>query len=159
MALINKIFIKNFKSFGKPTELIFGNRFNTVIGPNGSGKSNIFDAFCFVFGELSAKSMRAQKAANLIFNGGKLGSPSKEAEVSIFFDNKEKEFPTEEPELKITRVIRQTGQSIYKINNEKRTRQQILEILSKAQINPDGHNIVLKGDIVQLTEMKPDERR
>ena len=159
MALINKIFIKNFKSFGKPTELIFGNRFNTVIGPNGSGKSNIFDAFCFVFGELSAKSMRAQKAANLIFNGGKLGSPSKEAEVSIFFDNKEKEFPTEEPELKITRVIRQTGQSIYKINNEKRTRQQILEILSKAQINPDGHNIVLQGDIVQLTEMKPDERR
>ncbi len=159
MTLINKIFIKNFKSFGKPTELIFGNRFNSIIGPNGSGKSNIFDSFCFVFGELSAKSMRAKKASNLIFNGGKLGSPSKEAEVSIFFNNKDKEFSLETEEVKITRVIKQTGQSVYKINNEKRTRQQILELLARAQINPDGHNIVLQGDIVQLTEMKPDERR
>ena len=159
MTLINKIFIKNFKSFGKPTELLFGNRFNTVIGPNGSGKSNIFDAFCFVLGELSAKSMRAHKASNLIFNGGKQGSPSKEAEVSIHFDNKAKEFPIESEELKITRIIRQTGQSLYKINGEKRTRQQILELLSRAQINPDGHNIVLQGDIVSLTDMKPEGRR
>lgn len=159
MTLINKIFIKNFKSFGKPTELLFGNRFNTVIGPNGSGKSNIFDAFCFVFGELSAKSMRAQKAANLIFNGGKQGSPAKEAEVSIYFNNKNKEFPTESEEVKISRITNQKGQSKYKINGEKRTRQQILEMLARAQINPDGHNIVLQGDIIQLTEMKPDERR
>lgn len=159
MTLINKIFIKNFKSFGKPTELVFGDKFNTIIGPNGSGKSNIFDAFCFVLGELSAKSMRAQKASNLIFNGGKQGSPSREAEVSIVFDNKNKEFPMDSNEIKITRLIRQNGQSIYKINDEKRTRQQILELLSRTNINPDGHNIVLQGDIIHLTEMKPEERK
>src|SRR3989344_8992929 len=123
MTLIKKLRLKGFKSFASPTELEFGNSFNCLIGANGSGKTNLMDAMVFVLGELSAKSIRAQKSSNLIFNGGKKGSPMKEAEVSVFFDNEKKEFPISSGEVKISRFVRQNGQSIYKINDEKRTRQ------------------------------------
>ncbi len=159
MAIIKSMKLKGFKSFAKPLDLEFGTGFNCIIGPNGSGKSNVMDALCFVLGKLSAKSMRAEKSSNLIFNGGKKGSPQKEAEVSIIFSNDNKEFPVETDEVKLTRVIKNTGNSVYKINDEILTRQQILELLAAAKIDPDGHNIILQGDIVRFMEMRPDPRR
>ncbi|MFH1637901.1 MAG: LAGLIDADG family homing endonuclease [Candidatus Woesearchaeota archaeon] len=121
--------------------------------------SNIVDAISFVLGKISAKGMRAEKSANLIYNGGKKGSPAKFAEVSISFDNSKKEFPIGGKEVKITRTVKQNGQSTYRINREVRTRQQVIDILRKAKIDPDGHNIILQGDIVHFTEMKTEERR
>ncbi len=159
MAYIEKIRLKGFKSFAKPLELEFGTGFNVFIGPNGSGKTNIVDAMTFVLGKISAKSMRAEKSSNLIFNGGKKGSPMREAEVSIYFSNKDKEFPFSTETVKVTRVVKQSGNSIYLVNDNKYTRQQVVDILSKARIDPDGHNIVLQGDIVTFATMKPDERR
>ena len=159
MVIIKRLIIKGFKSFPNKTELIFGNGFNCIIGPNGSGKTNISDAVCFVLGKSSAHEMRAEKSANLIFNGGKKGSPAKEAEVTIEFDNSEGKFPIKEKEVRITRIVKQNGTSIYKINEETRTRQQILDLLNSSKMDPDGHNIVLQGDIVSLAEMKPIERR
>jgi len=121
--------------------------------------SNIMDALCFVLGKLSAKSMRAEKSSNLIFNGGKKGSALKEAEVSIIFTNNDDEFPVEGDELKLTRVIKSKGNSVYKINDQVMTRQQILELLAKGKVDPDGHNIVLQGDIVRFMEMRANDRK
>jgi len=159
MTKIQKIQMKGFKSFANKTELLFGDKFNCILGPNGSGKSNVIDALCFVLGKSSAKEMRAEKSANLIYNGGKTKKPAKEGEVSLFFDNKSKVFPIEADSIKITRIITQSGQSKYKINDKNRTRQQIIDLLSHANINPDGYNIILQGDIVRLVEMTPLERR
>ncbi len=159
MTRINNIVMSGFKSFATKTELVLGEKFNCVLGPNGSGKSNVMDALSFVLGKGSAKGMRAEKAANLIYNGGKAKPPSKQGEVSIYFDNNDKTFPTDEKEVKITRIVKQTGQSVYKINDKVRTKQQILDLLSIARINPDGYNIILQGDIVKFVEMPPDERR
>src|SRR3989344_3372908 len=128
---------------------------NNVIVHN----SNIVDGLTFVLGKRSAKAMRAEKASNLIFNGGKKGSPMKEASVSIYFTNDSKEFPIASETVKITRIVKQSGQSDYKINDEKRTREQIIDLLSKAGIDPDGFNILLQGDVVSFTEMRSDERR
>ena len=100
MTTIQKLKLHGFKSFPKSTEIIFPKGYSCVIGSNGSGKSNIMDAFFFVFGKGSAKCMRAEKSANLIYNGGKKGKPMKEAEVSIWFDNKDKDFPLQEKEIK-----------------------------------------------------------
>ena len=141
---INKMVMNGFKSFAKHTEILFNDSYNCILGPNGSGKSNILDALCFVLGKSSSKSLRAEKAANLIYNGGKLKNPSKQGEVSIFFDNSKKTFPTEDNEVKITRIVRHSGQSVYKINDQTRTRQEILDLLSIAKINPDGYNIILQ---------------
>ncbi len=156
---ITKLVLDGFKSFGKHTELLFGDDFNVVLGPNGSGKSNILDALCFVLGKSSSKQLRAEKSSNLIYNGGKTKQPSKTAEVSIAFDNKDKIFPVEEDEVKISRIVRADGASKYKINGKTKTRQEILELLGMAKINPDGYNIILQGDIVRLVEMSPIERR
>ncbi|MBI1972923.1 chromosome segregation protein SMC [Candidatus Woesearchaeota archaeon] len=159
MTTIKKLHFRGFKSFAKPLDLEFGNGFNTIIGPNGAGKSNVCDGICFVLGKMSAKGMRAEKSSNLIFNGGKKGSPMKEAEVSIFFDNEKKTFLLDAETIKISRIVRQNGQSVYKINDEVRTRQQIIDLLALAKIDPDGHNIVLQGDIVHFMEMRTEERR
>ncbi|MBU1975615.1 MAG: chromosome segregation protein SMC [Nanoarchaeota archaeon] len=156
---INKIEMKGFKSFANKVELLFGDKFNCILGPNGSGKSNVLDALCFVLGKSSAKGLRAEKSANLIYNGGKKKKPAKDGIVSIYFDNSNKVFPDEGEEIKISRIIRQTGASVYKINDKTMTRQQVLDMLSMVKINPDGHNIILQGDITHLIEMTPNERR
>ena len=67
---INKMVMHGFKSFAKHTEILFGPKFNCVLGPNGAGKSNVLDALCFVLGKSSSKNLRAEKSANLVYNGG-----------------------------------------------------------------------------------------
>jgi len=73
--------MKGFKSFARRVEIPFENSMNVIVGPNGSGKSNITDALCFVLGRLSIKSIRATKAANLLFSGNKIYKGSNEAFV------------------------------------------------------------------------------
>src|SRR3990167_9013454 len=118
MAYIKKLVMQGFKSFVRKTEIPFNQGINVVLGPNGSGKSNISDALCFVLGRLSIKSMRAAKAKNLLFMGSKLMKPSKEAFVDMIFDNSDRAFSIENNEVKLTRIVRYNGQSIYKINGE-----------------------------------------
>jgi chromosome segregation protein len=156
---INRLTVHGFKSFAHKTDIEFGDKYNCVLGPNGSGKSNIGDALCFVLGRLSAKSMRAEKAANLIFNGGKKHKPAKMGMVEIEFDNTSNVFPHDNDTVKVSRVITKSGNSIYKINGKKYTRTQIIDLLSSAQINPDGYNIILQGDITRFVDMHPVERR
>ena len=159
MTTIKKLRLYGFKSFPKLTEIEFEKNFSTIIGPNGSGKSNISDAICFVLGRLSTKSLRADKASNLIYNGGKNKEPSKQAEVTILFDNSTNELPVKENEVKITRIVKQNGNSVYKINDKTVTRQQIIDLLAAAKIDPDGHNIVLQGDISKFIDMYTEDRR
>ena len=159
MSFIKKLVMQGFKSFPRKTEIPFTPGINVILGPNGSGKSNVSDALCFVLGRLSIKSMRAAKAENLIFLGTKEASPAKEASVEIVFDNSQKIFSIEENELIIKRVVRRNGQSIYKINGETKTRQEILTLLSQAGIDPNGFNIILQGEIQNFARMQPVERR
>lgn len=159
MPYIKKLVMYGFKSFVKKTELPFTQGINVILGPNGSGKSNISDALCFVLGRLSIKSMRVAKAKNLIFLGTKSAAPAKEASVEIIFDNSDKTFSLETNEVSIKRIVRKNGQSIYKINNETKTRQEVLSLLAQAGIDPNGFNIILQGEIQNFIRMQPEERR
>ncbi len=159
MTKINRLTVHGFKSFAHKTEIPFDGKFNCVLGPNGSGKSNIGDALCFVLGRLSAKSMRAEKASNLLFNGGKNKSPASQATVEIAFDNRTKSFPEEAPEIVVSRAINKDGSSTYRINGKKKTRTEVLDFLSLAKINPNGYNIILQGDITRFVDMSHLERR
>jgi len=69
------------------------------------------------------------------------------------------DFPSEEKEIKITRIVTKKGQSKYKINDKARTRQQILDLMNIAKINPDGYNIVLQGDVINFCNMSTNSRR
>ncbi len=151
--------MRGFKSFARKTELMFSDEFSCILGPNGSGKSNILDALCFVLGKSSSKSLRAEKSAHLIYNGGKSKNPAKEAEVIIYFDNAEKEFPVDDNIVKVSRMVKATGQSVYRINDKVRTRQNVVDLLGSTGINPDGYNIILQGDVMRIVEISADERR
>jgi len=159
MSYIKKLVIHGFKSFPRKTELPFTPGINVILGPNGSGKSNISDALCFVLGRLSIKSIRAAKAKNLIFLGTKAASPAKEAMVEMVFDNSDRTFSIEENEVSIKRIVRRNGQSIYKIDNQTKTRQEVLGLLAQAGIDPNGFNIILQGEIQNFVSMHTEERR
>ncbi len=151
--------MKGFKSFARETTLHFDRHMSVVVGPNGSGKSNITDALCFVLGRLSIKSIRAAKASHLIFSGNKQYKGANEGFVEIAFDNSDKSFALDNEEITIKRIVRKNGQSIYKINNEVKTRQEVLELLGQAGIDPHGFNIILQGEIERFVKMPADERR
>ena len=121
--------MKGFKSFANKTELLFGERFNCILGPNGSGKSNILDALVFVLGKSGAKGLRAEKTANLIYNGGKTKQPAKDGEVVIWFDNAKEEFGKGFAELKFARTVKDDGTSVYRINDKKFSRAEVVELL------------------------------
>jgi len=159
MPYIKKIHLHGFKSFANPTDILFERGLNVIVGANGSGKSNITDAICFVLGRQKKKSMRVEKTANFIFHGGKIGKPAQEAKVSMVFDNKDRAFSLPTDEIIISRIVRRNGQSIYKINNENKTRQEVLELLAQAGIDPYGFNIILQNEIEQFAKMHTEDRR
>ena len=159
MLYIKKLVMHGFKSFVKKTEIPFSQGINVIVGANGSGKSNVSDALCFVLGRLSVKSMRAAKAGNLIFLGSKAAAPAKEAIVEIVIENSDRTLSIDAEEISIKRIVRRNGQSIYKINNETKTRQEVLFLLAQGGIDPNGFNIVLQGEIQNFVRMQPEERR
>ncbi len=161
MPYIKKLHMNGFKSFAKATDILFDKGLNVVVGPNGSGKSNITDAICFVLGRLRVKSLRAKKAAKLIYHGGKKGKPAQFAKVSMVFDNSDGIFalPTPSNEVEISRMVKKDGASTYKINGQTKTRQEILELLSQAGIDPDGFNIIMQAEINGIIKMHSEEKR
>ena len=155
--MITRIVMQGFKSFNKKISVPLLPGFNVICGPNGVGKSNVLDAIAFVLGRTSAKSLRADRLHELIYSGA--GSVAQYASVTMYLDNSAKTFPFEESEISITRKVNRRGVSIYKINGRTNTREKIVDILAAARIYSDGHNIVLQGDITNVIEMMPEERR
>ena len=72
---LTKLKIAGFKSFVDPTTVTFPSSLTGVVGPNGCGKSNIIDAVRWVMGEISAKHLRGESMADVIFNGSAARKP------------------------------------------------------------------------------------
>jgi len=159
MARIEKLEMQNFKSFSRKTQITFPSNFLTICGPNASGKSNVLDAVCFVLGRSSAKGLRADRMMEMIFHGTTTKSPSESAKVSIHFDNSKNEFPIDDNKIIISRRVNRKGISMYKLNGRTVTKETIKEILRPARIQSEGHNIILQGDVTNVIEMSPLERR
>ena len=84
---LTKIKLAGFKSFVDPTAVGFPSNLTGVVGPNGCGKSNIIDAVRWVMGEMSAKHLRGDSMADVIFNGSGSRKPVGTASVELVFDN------------------------------------------------------------------------
>ncbi len=158
-TFMTRITLQGFKSFNKKISVPMLNGFVVVCGPNGTGKSNLVDAVCFVLGRTSAKSLRAERLNELIFHGGNGKAPATIATITLYLDNSNKMFPFEDPEVSVTRKVNKRGVGVYKINGKTTTREKVLELLSSARIYPDGHNIILQGDVTSIVEMNAVERR
>jgi chromosome segregation protein len=159
MVKLDRLVLQGFKSFAAKTELPMPGGFIAVCGANGSGKSNIADSLTFVMGIQSARAVRAQKLQNLIFNGGRSRKPAEWCEVSLVLDNDDGKIPVPDKEVRITRRITRSGISVYKLNGKTVNKAKIVDVMSPAGLSPDGHNIIMQGDVTRLIEMNPKERR
>ncbi len=121
--------------------------------------SNITDSICFVLGKLSAKSLRADKFKNLLFNGAEDRKPADSAFVTLHFDNKDGDFPVDDEKVSLTRKINKRGSSVYKLNGRTVTRQKVIDLLSGSRLSPDAYNVIMQGDVTRIIEMTPFERR
>jgi len=156
MVYIKRLTIKGFKSFGsRRVSLELGKGFLVVTGPNGGGKSNVIDAIRFALGELSAHNLRVGKLAELVHDDPSVGW----ARVSITLDNSDKALPIDSDEVTISRKIDRNGESEYTINGRQVSRNELLTLLSMANIRPSGFNIVPQGSVVEIAERSGVELR
>jgi chromosome segregation protein len=155
--------INGFKSFAKKGELEFSTPITAIVGPNGSGKSNVAEAFRFVLGEQSIKSMRGKRGEDLIFSGSMSTSRSNRASVAITLMNKSRDggrvFPIDFDEIVVERVVHRDGGNEYSINGSRMRLKDVQELLAAANIGPTGHHIISQGEADRILSASPKERR
>ncbi|MBV8490329.1 MAG: AAA family ATPase, partial [Candidatus Eremiobacteraeota bacterium] len=156
---LRKIKSFGFKTFAETTALEFGSGITAIVGPNGSGKSNLVDAFRWVLGETSSKSLRGGKLEDVIFAGNENRKPLGLAEVSIVFDNSDGRLPLEFNEVEITRRAYRAGESEYFINRSQVRLRDIVDLLMGTGLGPGSYAIVSQGQIDAILTSKPTERR
>jgi len=156
---LKSLILTGFKSFGRKAELSFTTSITAIVGPNGSGKSNVAEAFRFVLGEQSIKSMRGKKGEDLIFNGGNSSSRTNRASVKLIFDNSSKFLNVDFDDVAIERVVHRDGVNEYFINDSKVRLRDIAELLSQAHIGASGHHIISQGEADRILNASNRERR
>jgi len=161
MPHIKKIELRGFKTFGQTTSILLERGFTVITGPNGSGKTNIMDAILFGLGELSARRLRAENFAKLIFHGSPEANleKAKAAKVIMQFDNSDNRIPVDTSTVTVSREVYRNGQSVYRLNGRRMSRANIVDTLAMAGISATGHNFVLQGTITRMAEIAPFERR
>jgi len=156
---LKKLELIGFKSFSEKTTLHFEPGITAVVGPNGCGKSNIFDAVRWVLGEQSIKSLRGSDSQDVIFNGSDSKQALSMAEVTIAFDNSNRFFNIDFPELSITRRIFRSGESEYLLNKNLVRLKDILDLLMGTGIGAESYSLVAQGKIDLVLSSRPEDRR
>lgn len=156
---LKSIEISGFKSFAKKSVLEFNAPISAIVGPNGSGKSNVAEAFRFVLGEQSIKSLRGKKGEDLIFNGANESARSNRASVKVIFDNRQKFLNVDFPEVSVERVVHRDGVNEYSINGSQVRLRDIIELLAGAHIGASGHHIISQGEADRILNSNMKERR
>lgn len=156
---LKHIELRGFKSFAKKERLDFEKRLTAIVGPNGSGKSNIAEAFRFVLGEQSMKSMRSKRTEDLLFNGSATLPRTNRASVSLTFDNSDRLVKNAFDEIEIERVIHRDSTNEYYINGSPVRLKDVTELLSEAKVGTAGHHIISQGEADRLLSMTARERK
>lgn len=159
---LKKIKISGFKSFVDTTTLHFPHDMTAVVGPNGCGKSNIIDAVRWVLGESSAKHLRGDAMADVIFNGSSARAPVSRASVELSFDNTLQRVDhalSQYNEIAIRRELFRDGNNQYYLNGKKCRRKDVTELFLGTGLGPRSYAIIEQGMISRLIESKPHELR
>ena len=147
----------------------FENPIVCIVGPNGSGKSNVVEAFRYVLGEQSMKSMRGKSGSDLIFKGSKNLSKASRASVSIYFDNSDKVFELENDggeninlnydTVSISREVFSDGLNKYILNGTDVRLKDIHALLASVNIGSSGHHIISQGEADRILNANPKDRK
>src|SRR5207247_654006 len=110
-------------------------------------------------------AFRAGKLTDLIWNGGKDKNAADSCQVSLIFDNSDRQIPLEADEVKLTRYIGLSPSveggynSYFYINDRKSSLSEFDSLLAHARISAEGYNLVQQGDIQRIVSMSSVERR
>lgn len=159
---LKSIKLAGFKSFVDATTVPFTGNLSAVVGPNGCGKSNIIDAVRWVMGESSAKHLRGESMADVIFNGSTGRKPVSQASIELVFDNSEGRMGGEYAqyaEIAVKRQVTREGQSHYFLNGTRCRRKDITQLFLGTGLGPRSYAIIEQGMISRLVEAKPEDLR
>jgi chromosome segregation protein len=159
---LTKLKIAGFKSFVDPTIVTFPSSLTGVVGPNGCGKSNIIDAVRWVMGEISAKHLRGESMADVIFNGSAARKPLGSCSVELVFDNSEGKIGgpyASYNEVALRRSVSRDGTSDYFINGTKVRRKDITQLFLGTGLGTRSYAIIEQGMISRIIEARPDDLR
>src|SRR3954452_5298925 len=161
---LKKLILQGFKSFADRTEFVFDSPITGIVGPNGCGKSNVVDAFKWVLGEQSAKSLRGDAMLDVIFNGSASRKASGMAEVVLVFDNPQRGDGTrllnvETEEVSVGRRLFRDGTSEYQVNNASSRLKDVKEMFLDTGVGVDAYSVIEQGRVAALLEANPAERR
>jgi chromosome segregation protein len=159
---LTKLKIAGFKSFVDPTTVTFPSSLTGVVGPNGCGKSNIIDAVRWVMGEISAKHLRGDSMADVIFNGSQARKPLGAASVELVFDNSDGKIGgayATYNEVALRRAVSRDGSSDYFINGMKVRRKDITQLFLGTGLGSRSYAIIEQGMISRVIEARPDDLR
>ncbi len=159
---LTKIKLAGFKSFVDPTTLHLSGNLTGIVGPNGCGKSNVIDAVRWVMGESSARHLRGESMADVIFSGSSSRKPVGRAAIELVFDNSAGELGgpwVQYTEIAVKRQVERDGQSQYFLNGARCRRRDITDIFLGTGLGPRSYAIIEQGMISQVIEAKPEELR
>jgi len=159
MAFLSAIHLKGFKTFARPTELVFERGVSVIIGPNGSGKSNIADAVLWALGEQSPSQLRGRSMQDVIFSGSDGQKASAVAEVALVFDNSSGIFPLEYAEIEIKRRVLRDGSSEYRINGTPSRLLDVQDLAAGVGLGREMHSVISQGRVDELVNSTPATRR
>ncbi len=159
---LTKIKLAGFKSFVDPTQVSFPSNLTGVVGPNGCGKSNVIDAVRWVMGELSAKHLRGDNMADVIFNGSSARKPVGTASVELVFDNSDGKIGgayASYNEISLKRQVSRDGSSGYYINGARCRRKDITQLFLGTGLGSRSYAIIEQGTISRVIEAKAEDMR
>ncbi|MDR2702610.1 MAG: AAA family ATPase [Spirochaetaceae bacterium] len=156
---LKRLDIFGFKSFADRTQIEFAGGITALLGPNGCGKSNVVDAVKWVLGEQAAKTLRAEKMEDVIFNGTESRKPLNVAEVILTIANDEGLLPLDRPEIEIRRRLYRSGESEYHINGSPARLKEVRELFWDTGVGKAAYSVMEQGKIDQILSSKPEERR
>ena len=156
---LKKLVVHGFKSFADRTVLQFDEGITGIVGPNGCGKSNIADAFRWVMGEQSARSMRGEKMQDVLFAGTPRRKPLPFAEVILTFTEVQGILPVDFEEVEVGRRLYRSGESEYRLNGTVVRLKDIHSLFWDSGLGKDAFAIFEQGKMEQIILKSPEERR
>src|SRR5438874_2603837 len=148
-----------FKSFADKTIFNFHEGITAIVGPNGCGKSNVLDAVRWVLGEQSAKSLRGDEMADVIFNGTDTRKPVGLAEVSLTFSDCETELGIDWHDVRVTRRVYRDGNSEYLLNKTPCRLRDIQNLFADTGVGRAAYSMMEQGKIDMILSSRPEDRR
>ena len=154
--------LAGFKSFVDPTTFLAPTNLTGIVGPNGCGKSNIIDAVRWVMGEGSAKMLRGDNMADVIFKGSATRKPVGTATVELVFDNSAGRVGAQFAgynEISVKRQVSRDGVSVYFLNGTRCRRRDVRDLFLGTGLGSRSYSIIEQGMISEVVDARPEEIR